>query len=561
MTPLEKQQIWDALYKCTRNGYPGATYETYDSPKDPRVRGGRYPWKRAQLRDIYEQLVKWGDLNEPTAAWRELLKYKTKIAPACLRNIFQSITFGPPPTPTYQIAPSSGFIPDGGTLPFTVNTTNVPDGTVLYWTILPIAPTPAVPADFVSGVMNGSFTVNSNAGGAIIFTVNNTLYTPNTDFAIQVRTGSIAGPIVDTSGTFTIDRGQAPLRTVWDNIINVPVANVNSVSDWQTFYDAGTPGSFATTFSAVAVTGNIVDLYPTSPVPSTLQPFTFSSNQNLIEFIDFHGIISILDFGCFENTFYLSYVYLPGHPSSPILSIGDLAFFQSGLSAIAPPLSSIGNFPSVTDIYLSAFEDSQLWGSLSFPAATTIGLNAFNNLQYIGYLDLRSFINTGSLLITDYINNFVTVGIILILDQSWQQQLLNVTGVDYASCPIVPLINFTQANIIFYNGGIEYYLGGTNSGTQDFIAGASDQILFTVGGPDFAVYTLSYYYEITGVGITQADFTAPNPISGPVFFNGSLNQISILPDLSGVGKSFTFSVYQGIDNTGPLVISDTYNII
>lgn len=99
MTDQEKREIWAALYKCTRNGYPGATYQQYDSPKDPRVRGGRYPWTQAQLRDIYEQLVKWGDLNEPTAAWRELEKYKTKIPPACLMSIFQSITFGPPPPP------------------------------------------------------------------------------------------------------------------------------------------------------------------------------------------------------------------------------------------------------------------------------------------------------------------------------------------------------------------------------------------------------------------------------------------------------------------------------
>ena len=149
MTPLEKQQIWNVLYRCTRNGYPGATYETYDSPKDPRVRGGRYSWKSAQLRDIYEQLVRWGDLNQPTAAWRELLKYKTKIAPACLRNIFQSITFGPPLTPTYQINPAiSPLLSEGDTLQLTVVTTNVPNGTVIYFNVVPYGLNPAAPDDF-----------------------------------------------------------------------------------------------------------------------------------------------------------------------------------------------------------------------------------------------------------------------------------------------------------------------------------------------------------------------------------------------------------------------------
>lgn len=95
MTNQEKIQIWEALYKCTRNGYPGATYQEYDTPKDPRVRGGRWNWTYHQLRDLYEQLVKWGEANEPTAAWRELEKYKNKIPPACLRSIYQSITFLP----------------------------------------------------------------------------------------------------------------------------------------------------------------------------------------------------------------------------------------------------------------------------------------------------------------------------------------------------------------------------------------------------------------------------------------------------------------------------------
>jgi hypothetical protein len=95
MIPADKQKLWDALYKCTRNGYPGATYEAYDKPTDPRVRGGRWYWKYNDLRTLFDQLVVYADNNEPTAAWRELQKYKTKIPPACLRNIYQAIVFGP----------------------------------------------------------------------------------------------------------------------------------------------------------------------------------------------------------------------------------------------------------------------------------------------------------------------------------------------------------------------------------------------------------------------------------------------------------------------------------
>lgn len=109
MTPADKQKLWNALYKCTRNGYPGATYEAHDKPTDPRVRGGRWNWKQRDLRALFDQLVVYGDNNQPTAAWRELEKYKTKIAPACLRNIYQAIVFGPS-GPTFYILAENGDI-------------------------------------------------------------------------------------------------------------------------------------------------------------------------------------------------------------------------------------------------------------------------------------------------------------------------------------------------------------------------------------------------------------------------------------------------------------------
>ena len=126
MTNQEKRQLWEVLYKCTRNGYPGATYQQYDSPKDPRIRGGRYPWTYHQLRDLYEMLVVYGDANEPIAAWRELEKYKNKIAPACLRTIYQTIVFTPPvPSGLRLVFPDISDAPVG-------NPTDVNDWNTLF---------------------------------------------------------------------------------------------------------------------------------------------------------------------------------------------------------------------------------------------------------------------------------------------------------------------------------------------------------------------------------------------------------------------------------------------
>lgn len=109
MTPADKRTLWGALYKCTRNGYPGATYEAHDKPTDPRVRGGRWYWKYTDLRALFNKLVVYADNNQPTAAWRELEKYKTKIPPACLRAIFQAIVFGGG-GPTFYILTEDGDI-------------------------------------------------------------------------------------------------------------------------------------------------------------------------------------------------------------------------------------------------------------------------------------------------------------------------------------------------------------------------------------------------------------------------------------------------------------------
>lgn len=126
MTNQEKRQLWEVLYKCTRNGYPGATYQQYDSPKDPRIRGGRYPWTYHQLRDLYEMLVVYGDANEPIAAWRELEKYKNKIAPACLRTIYQTMVFTPPvPSGLRLVFPDISDAPVG-------NPTDVNDWNTLF---------------------------------------------------------------------------------------------------------------------------------------------------------------------------------------------------------------------------------------------------------------------------------------------------------------------------------------------------------------------------------------------------------------------------------------------
>jgi hypothetical protein len=71
-------------------------------------------------------LVVYGDANEPIAAWRELEKYKNKIAPACLRTIYQTMVFTPPvPSGLRLVFPDISDAPVG-------NPTDVNDWNTLF---------------------------------------------------------------------------------------------------------------------------------------------------------------------------------------------------------------------------------------------------------------------------------------------------------------------------------------------------------------------------------------------------------------------------------------------
>lgn len=98
MTPVEKQELWNAILKLRNMPYTGSGYAAYNNVKNPALRGGKYYWMYPDMRELYEQLVKYCELGESEACWRVLLGYKNKIYPAYLRKIYQSLNCTPAPT-------------------------------------------------------------------------------------------------------------------------------------------------------------------------------------------------------------------------------------------------------------------------------------------------------------------------------------------------------------------------------------------------------------------------------------------------------------------------------
>jgi hypothetical protein len=109
--------------------------------------------------------------------------------------------FTPPATYAIATAGNVTSINEGSTLTMNVTTTNVNNGTVLYWTV-------SRAGDFT--VSSGSVTITSSAATFTITpTADNTTEGPEL-FTVSIRTTSINGPVVATTPNITINDTSHP---------------------------------------------------------------------------------------------------------------------------------------------------------------------------------------------------------------------------------------------------------------------------------------------------------------------------------------------------------------
>ena len=108
--------------------------------------------------------------------------------------------------PTYSITGDPTSADEGVTVTFTVTTTNVSNGTVLYWKIAPEpGNTQPVSADFVGGSLEGTVTINSNTGSFGIQISADQLTEGEEVFIVQLRSGSQSGTFLTQSQSIFIN--------------------------------------------------------------------------------------------------------------------------------------------------------------------------------------------------------------------------------------------------------------------------------------------------------------------------------------------------------------------
>ena len=121
------------------------------------------------------------------------------LASASVNVLDTSVTPPPPPVPTYTVTPSAGSVSEGQTLVFTINTTNVPEGTLLSYEITGINA-----ADLVSGMITGQVLIDQYGKALVQLTLKNDLTTEGDEvltFNLSDGLDSVNVTVVDTSVT------------------------------------------------------------------------------------------------------------------------------------------------------------------------------------------------------------------------------------------------------------------------------------------------------------------------------------------------------------------------
>ena len=168
---------------------------------------------------------------------------------------------------SYSISPQTASVNEGSSITFTVTTTNVANGTTLYWAIN--GGSANAVTDF--SAYNGSFTISNNSGTFTVYPTADSFTEGSETFGVGVRTGSVSGTEVATSGTITINDSST---TPYNEVITGP-SSVGVGTGFTLSISGGAPNtnwSYNSGFSSSS--GTLDGSGATSiSVPGSAQPY------------------------------------------------------------------------------------------------------------------------------------------------------------------------------------------------------------------------------------------------------------------------------------------------
>lgn len=211
---------------------------------------------------------------------------------------------------SYSSSVVSTNVNEDTTVTVTVNTVNIPNGTVLYYTTSGTAST-----TYDVSATSGQFTINSNTGSFDIDILQDYQQDDAETLIINIRTGSVTGQIVDTIGPLTITDSAfsmtlTPTATLFDestlnasSSVTVNVTTVNVADNTQ--FTARVVTSTSVTsgdFSSLTANFTVVNNAASFSIPITrdgktegLETFTIEARNSAGVTVATSPIIGITD--------------------------------------------------------------------------------------------------------------------------------------------------------------------------------------------------------------------------------------------------------------------------
>ena len=176
--------------------------------------------------------------------------------------------------PSYTLSQSSTLVNEGDTVTFTISTTAIPDGTVIYYTTNGSVDA----ADFTDNTLTGSLTVNNDSA-----TLTKTLSSDFTvgegseTFSIDIRTDSVTGTVVASSNNITVT--DSSFATFTNSLSTTSINEGDTVT--VTVNTTGIPDG-STLFYTTSIT---TDISPTSGsfiINSDTGSFDITASEDLL---------------------------------------------------------------------------------------------------------------------------------------------------------------------------------------------------------------------------------------------------------------------------------------
>ena len=173
-----------------------------------------------------------------------------------------------PATPSYAVSVVNNMN-EGTSQTVTVTTSNVSNGTVLYFSF-------DQAGDF--SATDGAFSINNNSGSFTIIATADSTTEGNETKTLRVRTGSTGGTIVGTRSFTVIDTSTTPAPTYSISAANMNEGTSQNVSVTTTNFGSGTlywsidgGTDFSATSGSVSISGNSGTISITATADSTTE--------------------------------------------------------------------------------------------------------------------------------------------------------------------------------------------------------------------------------------------------------------------------------------------------